>query len=73
MVYTFQTARGPFQIVQQGDRWHVMYEGESLGGYHSARAAASSVSGGHTSFPSNGIDPGALSIPEDLGDWEASK
>jgi hypothetical protein len=69
-MYTHKTTRGSFAIVQQGDRWQVMYDGESLGSYHSARAAAADLAGGHTFSPSNGVDPGSLSIPEDLGEWE---
>ncbi len=72
MTYTFHTAKGPFYIVERG-RWHVIYDGESLGSYHSPRAAASDLSGGHTSSPGNGVDPAALRIPEDLGEWEVSK
>jgi hypothetical protein len=72
MLYTFHTAKGPFVIVQRDNRWHVLYDGEDLGNYHSPRAAASDLSGGHTSSPGNGVDPGSLSIPEDLGEWEVS-
>jgi hypothetical protein len=72
-MYVYRTSKGPFYIVQRGDRWHILYDGENLGNHHSARAAASELSGGHTDFPSNGVDPGTLSIPEDLAEWEFSK
>lgn len=49
-----------------------MYNGESLGSYDSPRQAADSVAAGLTFFPSNGVDPGTLSIPDDLRDWATS-
>lgn len=69
-MYIYRTRAGEFQIVKRGDRWHVIYQGESLGSYDSPRLAASDVSGGHTFSTSNGVDPGVLGIPEDITEWE---
>jgi hypothetical protein len=70
MHYIYQTQVGVFSIVQKGNRWHIIYREEDLGNYHTPRAAASDLSGGHTFSPSNGVDPGTLGIPEDLTEWE---
>ena len=72
-MYSFQTTKGTFYIVERDDRWHVLFEDESLGSYHSARAAASDISGGHTFSAGRGIDPASLGIPEDLNEWHVVK
>lgn len=69
MKYAFKTAKGTFYIVERDGRWHVMFEGESLGSYHSARAAADDLSGGHTFSAGPGIDTALLGIPEDISEW----
>lgn len=49
-----------------------MLGGESLGSYDSPRQAADAVAAGLVFLPSNGVDPGTLSIPHGLRDWAAS-
>jgi hypothetical protein len=73
MYYYYETSMGTFYIVPREDRWHVVYEDESLGSYHSPRAAADDLSGGHTFSPSNGVKPGELGIPEDINEWSVSR
>ena len=68
--YRYRTRRGPVYIVPRGERWHIVYDEEDLGSYHSPRSAADDASGGHTFSPSNGVDLGDLDIPEDIGEWE---
>jgi hypothetical protein len=68
--YVFRSSAGDFAIILKNERWHVIYQGESLGNYASPALAAADVSGGHTSSTSNGIDPGTLGIPEDLCEWD---
>ena len=54
----------------RNERWHIVYDEEDLGSYHSPRSAADDASGGHTFSPSNGVDFGDLDISEDIGEWE---
>lgn len=46
-----------------------MYEDESLGSYHSPEATLDDLVGGHTFFPSNGVDPSECGLPDVLADW----
>lgn len=71
MKYAFKTTKGTFYIVERGARWHVLFDDENLGSYHTAQAAAEDLSGGHTFSPGPGIDPATLGIPEDIGEWTA--
>jgi hypothetical protein len=68
--FAYPTRRGTVFIVPRSGRWCVVYEGENLGSYHSPRAAADDVAGGHTFTPSNGVDLGSLGISDDIGDWQ---
>ena len=69
-IYIFHTRVGPFKIVQNGARFDIMFEGDSLGSYATAEMAAEDLAGGHTFTPSSGIDPFELGISPDLSDWE---
>lgn len=69
--YEIGTPAGTIKLIpHEGGRYAVMYQGENLGSYHSAAAAADDVSCGATFTPSNGTDLGKFDIPYDLGEWE---
>lgn len=68
--YEFQTRRGPVRIQPAPNgKWVVMFDGENLGTYLSAAAAADDAGGGHTFTPSCGIELDELGVPQDLGVW----
>lgn len=68
--WTCHTRAGAFTIRQWPDgRWHPMFEKESLGSYRSAQAALDDLVGGHTHWPSSGVDPSTLGLPDDITDW----
>lgn len=69
--YKHDSRFGPVYIVPKQGRWHIVFDDEDLGSYHSPEAAADDAAGGHTSTPSNGIDLDRLNLSDDLGDWEA--
>lgn len=70
LLYGHQTIKGPVFIGQSSDgRFHPMWQGESLGSYHSVIGAAESVSVGHVFTPPDGTDMGSLGIPSDLQLW----
>lgn len=65
----YPTRKGPVFIAQSSDgRFHPVWNGESLGSYHSAVAAIDDVAGGHTFSPSDGTDLDELDISSDPGD-----
>ncbi|KAA0997522.1 hypothetical protein FVF58_48875 [Paraburkholderia panacisoli] len=61
---------GPFFISDRGERWHVVFDGESLGSYSSPMQAADDLASGLTSSLPNGVDTSTLGIPKDLSKWE---
>lgn len=67
--YFYETRVGTFSIESRGDRWHVMFKGDSLGNCARPEQAADDLAGGHTSSPGLGIDTAKLGIPEDLNEW----
>jgi hypothetical protein len=68
--YKYETVHGTVSLVpQENSRYHVIFQEENLGSYHSAEAAADDVSGGHTFSPSSGLDLGNLGIPADISEW----
>ena len=68
--YVYPSAKGPFWIVlRKTGRWHVLWEIEDLGSYHSGQAAVNNLAGGHTHWPTCG-DPSQFGFPSDLADWE---
>jgi hypothetical protein len=69
--FRYETRHGAIKIQPESNgRFAVIYQGEHLGSYHSAVAAADDISGGHTFIPSNGVDFGDLDVPADLTEWE---
>ncbi len=74
LLYKWDTARGTVFIrAMPNGRYHVIFNDKSLGSYHSARAAADDVAGGHTLLPANGVEFSLLDISPDIGDWERVK
>jgi hypothetical protein len=67
--YFYETRVGVFSIVQRRDRWHAMFEGESLGSYATPQQAADDLAGGHTFSPGRDIDTSTLRIPADINEW----
>lgn len=66
-----RTARKPVFIARSQDgRFHVVYDGESLGSYASIAQAVDDAAGGHTFAPGDGTDLGSLGLSSDSGDWE---
>ena len=69
-MYFYRTRVGIFQIVERHGRWHVVFDGDSLGSYATPRQAADDLAGGHTFSPGRGIDTANLGIPDAIGEWE---
>jgi len=72
-MYYFETKVGVFSIVKIDERWHVMFDDESLGSYANERLAADDIAGGHTFSPGHGIDTAKLGIPRDINEWSRHK
>ncbi len=72
-MWYFKTRAGVFYIVEKGDRFHVFFDDETLGNYTTPAQAVDDICGGHTDFPSSGIDPAELQLPCDLSEWEFSR
>lgn len=71
-MYFFNTRVGLFSIVWKANRWHVMFEDESLGAYHSPASAADDLAGGHCFSTSGNIDTSRIGIPADISEWTRS-
>lgn len=69
-MWSYKTRAGTFYIIPIKKRFHALYEDEDLGSYITPEQAADDLAGGHTFWPSSGIDPGEMEISDDLGDWE---
>jgi hypothetical protein len=69
-MYYYRTRVGVFLIVDRSGRWHVIFDGESLGSYANPRQAADDLAGGHTFSAGSGIDTSQLGIPGDIGEWQ---
>jgi len=69
-MWSYKTSKGTFYIDKKANRYRVIFNDEDLGSYATPQQAVDDVSGGHTFWPSSGIDPGELGISDDLGDWE---
>ena len=67
--YAFDTRIGRFFIGFDGERYHPIFDNESLGSYYSARQAVDDLAGGHTFSLPNGAETDGLGIPDDLGEW----
>ena len=69
MRWTYRTSKGIFAIEQRDGRWHVIFDGESLGSYVRPEQASEDLAGGATFWPA-GFNPGELGIPEELSEWQ---
>lgn len=67
--WEFKTRAGLFAIEARGGNYLVFCGDESLGSYHSPEAALDDLVGGHTFWPSSGVDPSRLGLPTELGAW----
>jgi hypothetical protein len=65
----YSTKFGTFRIVPRAGSFHPFFEDEDLGAYHSAEGALDDLVGGHTSFPSNGLDPSTCGLPDEIAEW----
>ena len=66
--WTFQTRRGIFAIIPEGDRFILKFESERLGSYWRPEQAADDAAGGHFSGPME-AEAAASSLPDELSDW----
>lgn len=71
-MYTYRTRIGLFKITFHQGSWHIFHNNENLGSYSSPHQAVDDLSGGYTVWPSSGIDPSSLGIPDDIGEWDIS-
>jgi hypothetical protein len=68
--YVYKTRVGNFSIeLKPTGRWHVIWNHEDLGSFHSPRLALADLVGGHTHWPSCG-DPSLLGMSDELSEWE---
>jgi len=69
--YVYKSRAGLFSIDLHADgRWHVIWQDDDLGSFHSAQLALADLVGGHTHWPACG-DPSLLGMPDQLSYWEA--
>lgn len=69
-MWRYKTKEGTFYIVEKNGWFQVVFDNDSLGSYKTPQQAVDDLAGGHTFWPSSGVDPSELCIPEDLGEWE---
>jgi hypothetical protein len=68
--YVHKTSVGPFSIeLNRSGRWHVMWNVDDLGSYHSPQLALGDLVAGHTRWPSCG-DPSLLGLSDTLSQWD---
>jgi len=68
--YVHKTRVGKFSIeLKQTRRWHVIWNDNDLGSFHSPQLALADLLGGHTHWPSCG-DPSLLGMSDELSGWE---
>jgi hypothetical protein len=67
--WQYKTKFGIFRIVPRAGSFNPFFEDEDLGAYHSVEAALDDLIGGHTFFPSNGLDPSTCGLPDEITGW----
>ena len=68
--YVHNTRVGPFSIeLKETGRWHIKWNGDDRGSYHSPKLALGDLVGGHTRWSSCG-DPSLLGMSDQLSEWE---
>lgn len=74
MYFACSTRIGPFFIVPKPRGWYVMHDNDLLDGpFRTPQHAVDDLAGGHTPWPSSGVDPSTLGIPDDIGDWQRAR
>ncbi|MEM1191531.1 MAG: hypothetical protein AAGI72_23570 [Pseudomonadota bacterium] len=68
--FRYKTRKGTFYIWQLRDGWHPYFDDEDLGCYATAQTALDDLAGGHTFFPSSGVDPSTCGLPDEIGEWD---
>ncbi len=68
-MYTHRTDIGIFNIIFRNHLWHVLYETENLGGYHTPQQALNDLLVGHTFALTNGLDTSKLNFPKSIEGW----
>ena len=68
-LYCWKTRIGTFYIAKINDHFHPVFDNEALGAYATPQMAAEDLAGGHTFFPSCGVDPSTLGIPDQILEW----
>jgi hypothetical protein len=71
--WQYKSRFGTFRIVSRAEGFHPFFEDEDLGSYHTVDAALDDLVGGHTRFPSNGLDPSACGLPDEISEWSFVK
>ena len=69
-LYSYDTRIGRFYIAELNERFHPVFENESLGSYATPEQAIEDLANGHTFSISSGEDTAKLGIPVDLIEWE---
>lgn len=68
--YRHNTRCGTFWIALLSDgRWHAAWEDEDLGAYASPQHALDDLAGGTTYWPSSGVNPASLGLPDEISEW----
>lgn len=70
IIYSFQSRVGTFYISFRQGCWHAGFNSESLGRFQNPNHASEALASGKTDPLPDGVNPGLLEIPPDLGDWE---
>jgi len=69
-LYFYETNVGVFYIAEQDERFHLLFEDESLRSYSTAQEAVDELAHGQTFTLANGIDTSLLDFPGELSEWE---
>jgi len=69
-LYSCQTRIGKFYIAEINGYFQPVFDDEPLGNYGTPQQAAEDLANGHTDFPSCGVDPSTLGIPDDVTEWD---
>lgn len=70
-MWVYSSKYGPVYIKRHSNGlYHIIFDGDSLGGYHNPQQALDDAVGGHTFTPSNGIELDEFGLPGDLSLWQ---
>ncbi|WP_298624611.1 hypothetical protein [uncultured Zoogloea sp.] len=68
--FEYITAIGPFRITQVDGGWATYFENGQLDWYSTPEQALDDLVSGHGQWPSHGIDPSTLGLPDCLSEWK---